>query len=153
MRICFQKQRMQGYIIQWKGKPKEHGIRCGQFVSTCSYAYGNFQFQESGQLICYYLYNKDKGVRKDVGIVFEPILHEFVKSFFSNYSFGIPFRNTFFMKYSMKNMRKTLRMRYYEITSLKGVDEVYDGYSENSIANLIKRMNDMVDLPAYLSDK
>lgn len=52
--------------------------------------YGNFQFQESGQLICYYLYNKDKGVRKDVGIVFEPILHEFVKSFFSNYSFGIP---------------------------------------------------------------
>lgn len=22
--------------------------------------YGNFQFQESGQLICYYLYNKDK---------------------------------------------------------------------------------------------
>lgn len=38
------------------------------------------------------------------------------------------------MKYSMKNMRKTLRMRYYEITSLKGVDEVYDGYSENSIA-------------------
>lgn len=114
--------------------------------------YGNFQFQESGQLICYYLYNKDKGVRKDVGIVFEPILHEFVKSFFSNYSFGIPFRNTFFMKYSMKNMRKTLRMRYYEITSLKGVDEVYDGYSENSIANLIKRMNDMVDLPAYLSD-
>ena len=114
--------------------------------------YGNFQFQESGQLICYYLYNKDKGVRKDVGIVFEPILHEFVKSFFSNYSFGIPFRNTFFMKYSMKNMRKTLRMRYYEITSLKGVDEVYNGYSENSIANLIKRMNDMVDLPAYLSD-
>ena len=52
----------------------------------------------------------------------------------------------------MKNMRKTLRMRYYEITSLKGVDEVYDGYSENSIANLIKRMNDIVDLPAYLSD-
>ena len=80
------------------------------------------------------------------------ILHEFVKSFFSNYCFGIPFRNTFFMKYSMKNMRKTLRMRYYEITSLKGVDEVYDGYYENYISNLIKRMNDMVDLPTYISD-
>lgn len=114
--------------------------------------YGNFQFQESGLLICYYLYNKDKGIRKDVGIVYEPILHEFVKSFFSNYCFGIPFRNTFFMHYSMKNARKTLRMRYYEITSFKGTDEVYDGYSENSIAELIKRMYNIEDLPTYLSD-
>lgn len=114
--------------------------------------YGNFQFQESGQLICYYLYNKDKGVCKDEGVVFEPILHEFIKKFFSNYSYGIPFKNTFFMKYSMKNMRKTLRMRYYEITSFKGVDEIYDGYSENTIAKLIKSVNNKTDILAYLFD-
>lgn len=114
--------------------------------------YGNFQFQESGFLTCYYLYNKHKGVRKDVGIVLEPILHQFVKVFFSNYCFGIPFRCTFFMKYSMKNMRKTLRMRYYQVTLNKGIDEVYDGYSENSMADLIRQMGNNVNLPRYLSE-
>lgn len=62
--------------------------------------YGNFFSQENGTIIYYWLYNKDKGIRKDLGIVFEPILHKFVHCFFNNYSSGLLFKNTFFSKYS-----------------------------------------------------
>lgn len=58
--------------------------------------YGNFCLQENGTLIFYWLYNKDNGIRKDSGIVFECILHELIQRFFNNYSSGLLFKNTFF---------------------------------------------------------
>ena len=60
--------------------------------------YGNFCSQENGTLIFYWLYNKDNGVRKDSGIVFECILHELIQRFFNNYSSGLLFKNTFFFE-------------------------------------------------------
>ena len=102
--------------------------------------YGNFTSQENGLMIFYGIYNKDKGIKKDEGIVFEPVLHEFVKSYFSNYSFGIPFRASFFMKYSLKDKRETLEPRFYEITLKENVIKEYDGYSSNILSDLIKQL-------------
>lgn len=45
--------------------------------------YGNFFSQENGTLILYWLYNKDDGIRKDSGIVFEFVLHELIQRFFN----------------------------------------------------------------------
>ena len=53
--------------------------------------YGCFFPQENGTIIYYCLYNKDQGIRKDSGIVFECVLHELIQRFFSNYSSGILF--------------------------------------------------------------
>lgn len=113
--------------------------------------YGNFSTQESGLMIFYGIYNKDKGIKKDVGIVFEPVLHEFVKGYFSNYSFGIPFRSCFFMKYSLKDNRKTMGLRFYIIRAKKKVGKKYDGYSPNVISDLIKHFNiPGIDIVAYI---
>ena len=60
--------------------------------------YGNFFSQENGTLILYWLYNKDDGIRKDSGIVFEFVLHELIQRFFNNYSSGLLFKNSFFSK-------------------------------------------------------
>ena len=113
--------------------------------------YGNFSAQESGLMIFYGIYNKDKGIKKDVGIVFEPVLHEFVKGYFSNYSFGIPFRSCFFMKYSLKDNRKTMSLRFYIIRAKKNVSKKYDGYSSNVLSDLIKQFNVAgIDIVAYI---
>jgi len=113
--------------------------------------YGNFMCQENGLMICFGLYNKDKGVKQDEGIVFEPVLHKFVKGFFSNYSFGMPFRTCFFMKYSLKDKRKTLELRFYEIVAKKSENKKYDGYSSNIISELIKQFrNSNVDIVQYI---
>lgn len=71
--------------------------------------YGNFMHQ-NGCLLCYGLYNKDKGVRKDIGIVIEPIINFFVNKFFSNYNFGIPYKHTFFSYYSLSRKQLTKDM-------------------------------------------
>ena len=54
--------------------------------------------QENGTLILYWLYNKDDGIRKDSGIVFEFVLHELIQRFFNNYSSGLLFKNFLFFK-------------------------------------------------------
>lgn len=113
--------------------------------------YGNFGFQESGMLVFYWIYNKDKGVKKDEGIVLEPILHEFVKAFFSNYYFGIPFKTSFFMKYSLKEKRKTFGLRFYEISAKKNANKKYNGYSSNVVSDLIKQINnDRTGIISYI---
>lgn len=120
-------------------------------LSFAHMQYGNFMSQESGLMISFMLYNKDKGVKKDEGIVFEPMLHEFVKGFFSNYSFGMPFKTCFFMKYSLKNNRKTLNSRFYEIVAKKNKNQKFDGYSSNVISELIKQFSDSkVDIVQYI---
>lgn len=114
--------------------------------------YGNFCAQESGLMIFYGIYNKDKGVKKDEGIIFEPVMHEFVKGFFSNYSFGIPFRSSFFMCYSLKDKRGTSALRFYVIKAKKNINKIYDGYSSNVISDLIKQFNNNeVDIISYIN--
>ncbi len=112
--------------------------------------YGHFTSKENGLLIYYFLYNKDKGVCKDWGIVFEPILHKFVQKFFSNYSYGILFQNTFFMKYSLKKMRKTRNFIFYEITSKNESMETYNGYNTNFITKLAYISDDYEKIISFL---
>ena len=61
-----------------------------------TYAIWGFLFTKNGMLIYYGLYNKDNGVRKDSGIVFEWYSSWIDSTFFTNYSSGILFKNTFF---------------------------------------------------------
>lgn len=68
--------------------------------------YGNFFSQENGTLILYWLYNKDDGIRKDSGIVFEFVLHELIQRFFNNYSSGLLFKNSFFQNILCDYRRK-----------------------------------------------
>lgn len=99
--------------------------------------YGHFMSQEkSGMMLYYFLYNKHNGVRKDSGIVFEPILHEFIHVFFSNYSYGILFKNTFFSYYSFERGRKTKNINYYEITYKNNNMEKYNGYNGSLMSEL-----------------
>ncbi len=108
-------------------------------IAMAHMQYGNFAFQESGQILYYFLYNKDKGIRKDLGIVFEPIVHKFIHAFFSNYSYGLLFRNTFFSKYSLeKNVFSRDFNYYYEITLKDNVHELYNGYNSSLMCELAK---------------
>lgn len=46
-----------------------------------AYAIWKFFLTRNGTLILYWLYNKDDGIRKDSGIVFEFVLHELIQRF------------------------------------------------------------------------
>lgn len=104
--------------------------------------YGNFSSQENGTLIFYLLYNKDKGIRKDLGIIFEPILHKLVHCFFNNYSSGLLFKNTFFSKYSFQRGKKKWRKYYfYEVMPKMVGMKQYNGYNDvlmSELAHIIK---------------
>ncbi|WP_206459101.1 hypothetical protein [Anaerovorax sp. IOR16] len=114
--------------------------------------YGHFMSQESGLLIYYNLYNKHKGIRNDWGIVFEPILHKFVKVFFSNYSYGILFKNTFFSKYSFEKGRVVNEFNFYEITCKKESMQVYNGYNFNLMSELAHICNDLEKLCVFIME-
>lgn len=115
--------------------------------------YGNFMHQ-NGCLLCYGLYNKDKGVRKDVGIVIEPIINFFVNKFFSNYNFEIPYKHTFFSYYSLSRKQLTKDMFFYTVTSKKVKDKIsiYSGFNAHHMkefANLFKNNNFIETLEKY----
>lgn len=112
--------------------------------------YGHFMSKENGFVICYAIFNKDKGIKKDQGIVFEPIFHEFVKRFFSNYCFGMPFKTCFFMKYSVKSRKKTFRYKFYKVFASKNTGEKYNGYAKNAVSELIVKMDEGIDVVDYL---
>lgn len=113
--------------------------------------YGNFFSQENGTNIYYWLYNKDKGIRKDLGIVFEPILHKFVHCFFNNYSSGLLFKNTFFSKYSFQKGKKNWRKYYfYEITPKMVGLKQYNGYNDVLMSELARIMKESTQLFPFL---
>lgn len=112
--------------------------------------YGYFISQESGFMVYYYLYNKDKGVRKDWGIVFESILHKFIQVFFSNYASGILFKNTLFSKYSFRKGRVTREFHYYEITCKSENMEIYNGYNMSLLSKLSHISHDLEKLVAFI---
>lgn len=112
--------------------------------------YGQFMQQKSGLLLYYFLYNKDKGIRKDWGIVFEPVLHKFIQVFFSNYSFGITFKSTFFSKYSLAKGKQTWTLNYYEITCKSESLEIYNGYNTNLISEFNRIMSKEKDIFAFI---
>lgn len=114
--------------------------------------YGNFCQQENGRMLYYFLYNKDKGVRKDAGIVFEPLLHKFVHVFFSNYSYGILFKNTFFSRYSFEKREITRNLYFYEITCKKEKMEIYNGYNANLMSEFAQISHEGQNVFVFLEE-
>lgn len=114
--------------------------------------YGFFLSDENGYIHYYYLTNKDKGVRKDFGIVFEAVLHKFIHCFFSNYSYGFLFKNTFFSNFSLKKRRKTWGLNYYEITCKKENLDVYNGYNSNLMKEFSHIPNRLEEILPFLAE-
>lgn len=113
--------------------------------------YGNFFSQENGTIISYWLYNKDNGVRKDSGIVFELVLHELIQRFFNNYSSGILFKNTFFSRYSLRLQKKSVwKYYFYEITPKICDENVYIGYNKGIMSELAQMSKDIKKFLMFL---
>lgn len=112
--------------------------------------YGNFAIDENGFIRYYYLYNKDKGVRKDSGIVFESILHDLIHTFFSNYSYGILFKVSLFSKYNFIKNKKSLFYDYYEFVLKEEYLTKYDGYNINPTSELAKISRNEKELFDYI---
>ena len=59
--------------------------------------YGFYANDSTGFLSNFSIYNHDNGQTKEIGFVFEPILHLFIQQFFSNYSSsGISYKHSWF---------------------------------------------------------
>lgn len=113
--------------------------------------YGCFFPQENGTIIYHCLYNKDQGIRKDSGIVFECVLHELIQRFFSNYSSGILFKNTFFSRYSFRLQKKSIwKYYFYEITPKICNENLYNGYNQWIMNDLAKVSTDNKKLLLFL---
>lgn len=113
--------------------------------------YGNFFSQENGTLILYWLYNKDDGIRKDSGTVFEFVLHELIQRFFNNYSSGLLFKNSFFLKYSLRLQKKSFwKYYFYEITPRICDENTYNGYNKGIMSELAQVSRDNKKLLPFL---
>lgn len=79
--------------------------------------YGNFFSQENGTLILYWLYNKDDGIRKDSGIVFEFVLHELIQRFLiiivRGFCLKIPFFQNILCDYRRKVFGNIISMKLH----------------------------------------
>lgn len=115
--------------------------------------YGYFSSQKNGTMIYYYLYNKDHGIRKDSGIVFEWVLHELIQRFFSNYSSGLLFKYTFFSRYSFRLRKKSIwKYYFYEITPKICNENLYNGYNQGIMSKLAKVSQDNKKLLRFLKE-
>ena len=115
--------------------------------------YGYFSSQKNGTMIYYFLYNKDHGIRKDSGIVFEWVLHELIQRFFSNYSSGLLFKYTFFSRYSFRLRKKSIWNYYfYEITPKICNENLYNGYNQGIMRELAKLSQDDKKLLRFLKE-
>ena len=116
--------------------------------------YEIFFSQENGTIILYWLYNKDNGIRKDSGIVFECILHELIQRFLNNYSSGILFKNTFFSRYSFRTGKKSVwKYYFYEITPKICDENIYNGYNKGIMSELAQVSKDDKKLLPFLQKK
>ena len=115
--------------------------------------YGYFSSQKNGTMIYYYLYNKDHGIRKDSGIVFEWVLHELIQRFFSNYSSGLLFKYIFFSRYSFRLRKKSIwKYYFYEITPKICNENLYNGYNQGIMSKLAKVSQDNKKLLRFLKE-
>lgn len=115
--------------------------------------YGYFSSQKNGTMIYYYLYNKDHGIRKDSGNVFEWVLHELIQRFFSNYSSGLLFKYTFFSRYSFRLRKKSIwKYYFYEITPKICNENLYNGYNQGIMSKLAKVSQDNKKLLRFLKE-
>lgn len=113
--------------------------------------YGGFTALQNGTIFLYMLYNKDNGIRKDSGIVFEFVLHELIQRFLNNYSTGILFKYTFFSRYSIRLQKKSrFKYYFYEVTSKICDGNVYNGYNQGIISKLPQMAEDNIKFLLFL---
>ena len=88
--------------------------------------YGCFVQDEIGYMYYYGIYNKDKGIKRNCGIAFERIIHEFVERFYSNQAtYGIPYKHSFFCHFD-SNRNYLEDLFFYEIKYKFDADIKYD---------------------------
>ncbi|EOA3011309.1 MULTISPECIES: hypothetical protein [Enterococcus] len=114
--------------------------------------YGNFSSLIDGPMIFFGVYNKDKGVKKEEGYVLEPIFHDFVKSYYSNYTgIGVPFKHTWFSNTSLKGEDTSQHWYFHEVT-LDEADFKYIGNSIHKMNELTRYLTDHQQLKIFLKE-
>ena len=93
--------------------------------------YGFYANDSTGFLSNFSIYNHDNGQTKEIGFVFEPILHLFIQQFFSNYSTsGISYKHSWFEVDFQKNETK-----FNEVTLPQNFTIKYSGFDKNHPMN------------------
>lgn len=92
--------------------------------------YGNFACTNNGIIVYYGIYNKDKGIRREVGIIVEPIMHYFIETFYSNNIVkGIPYKHTFVT--NDVNLQNEITTSFWEIRYIGNNNSLYNGYGSH----------------------
>lgn len=114
--------------------------------------YGHYCSLENGLMVAFGLYNKDKGIRKEIGYVLEPVFHEFVKSYYSNYTnIGVPFKHTLFSNNSLKS-GVISQDWYFQEVLFNGDEKKYRGNSNHKMNELTAHLSDFSKLKDFLSE-
>lgn len=93
--------------------------------------YGFYASDSTGFLSNFSIYNHDNGQTKEIGFVFEPILHLFIQQFFSNYSTsGISYKHSWF---EIDPQKKTVK--FNEVTLPQNFTIKYSGFDKNHPMN------------------
>lgn len=93
--------------------------------------YGFYASDSTGFLSNFSIYNHDNGQTKEIGFVFEPILHLFIQQFFSNYSTsGISYKHSWFEVDFQKN-----KIKFNEVTLPQNFTIKYSGFDKNHPMN------------------
>lgn len=93
--------------------------------------YGFYANDSTGFLSNFSIYNHDNGHTKEIGFVFEPILHLFIQQFFSNYSSsGISYKHSWFEVDFQKRETK-----FNEVTLPKNFNIKYSGFDKSHPMN------------------
>lgn len=122
-------------------------------IAMAHMQYGSYLFDTSRRLLlCYSVFNEDNGERKNTGVVIEPIVHDFIHRFFSNYSYGMLFKCTFFSNYSFEKKRLTMIPNYYEIKFKKEYLEKYNGFNLPITSQLAKALNNPRNLERIFAE-
>ena len=108
----------------------------------------------SGRLLGYSVDNatSDDPNKVESGMVISDVVHVFVLAFYSDYaSIGIPYRNTFVCKYSIKDKRNLDYYNFVSVKSSNSSQHLYDGFSaEHPMKVLPLLMNDGSKLFDYI---
>lgn len=112
--------------------------------------YGNFAMLEDGPMVYYDIYNKDKKIKKDMGIVIEPLLHDFIKAFFSNNMvYGIPYKHTFITN---DEDLPVFNISFYEVRYIADAKNKYEGYGTHLMKEIVFSQNNRKKLMHFLKE-
>ena len=114
--------------------------------------YGEFVLMGSkGRMAFYGIYNKDID-KNEAGVVIEPIIHEFIRAFFSNNTNkGIPYKHTFLLP----NVNKEGEMKMFlgEVRYIGSTQAVYGGFENHVMkSKVFSEQNQKDKLMAFLRE-